>query len=669
MTDTLSKVAGQTLYTALDTARCKAVIGGKETAYFAPSVNFSYEFESGAEKLFFNICDDPDQVDTKFCTETATTDKVSVKTGEIESSFELKDGRLKINRTFDKKPAVAPRYKIAQSKGITWHYQPELTQEEIDEGCQRPDEVVGSYAIYCDRANHIKGSTGKTIVNYATGKLCHLYAPYWIDAKGSKVKGAQEYKDGWLTFALPDTKWLDSAVYPVTLDPYIGVENYGASSFGLAAENIIRASGSGTASEDGTVTSIDIYCSGAASTVDIKVGIYADSSGPNSKIGTETQHNDIGTISLGWKQFSHENSITNGTKYWPAFAYNNANTLTCYYDSGSARYFDTHNWADAWPATFTKDSTFNAIYSMRITYTTGGAGVTVSASAGAIAVSGYDATVTAGTTISATLGTVAVAGLAPAVSVGTTFAATLGTVAVAGYNPSVSQTITVSASSGSIAVAGLNPAISVGTTIGATAGTVAVAGYNPEVSNENAITATLGTVAIAGYNPSISTGVTFSATAGAVAVAGYAADVSNALTIDATAGSVTVAGYAAEVLAGTSIAATLGQIGVAGYNPSVSTGVTFTAGAGTVAVAGYNPDVSAGILIDSTTGAVVVTGYNPEIEAVFEGIGISCTLGTVVVAGYKSMVALTPAARINTIAAENRTNTIAVENRTNTITA
>lgn len=108
-----------------------------------------------------------------------------------------------------------------QTKGLEFHYQPELTAEESRTNV-RPQNVVGSYAAY---------HSSKTDDKYQAGKAFHIYRPWAVDKKGHKV---------WCTF---DPSWdgkgdlnitvpqdfLDSATYPVTVDPTFGYTTRGAS--------------------------------------------------------------------------------------------------------------------------------------------------------------------------------------------------------------------------------------------------------------------------------------------------------------------------------------------------------------------------------------------------------------------------------------------------------
>ena len=95
------------------------------------------------------------------------------------------------------------------SDDLAFHYQPELTQEQKDKGWIRPDDVVGSYAIYW-----------KDIIKNGEPpqKFGHIYRPNLVDANGQKVWVEMKIDEvaKTLTMTLPKA-WMDSAAYPVTL--------------------------------------------------------------------------------------------------------------------------------------------------------------------------------------------------------------------------------------------------------------------------------------------------------------------------------------------------------------------------------------------------------------------------------------------------------------------
>src|SRR3990167_6603609 len=58
------------------------------------------------------------------------------------------EGGYEIEWVLKSKPASNILTATIQSKGLDFFYQPALTPEEIAEGAQRPDNVIGSYAAY-----------------------------------------------------------------------------------------------------------------------------------------------------------------------------------------------------------------------------------------------------------------------------------------------------------------------------------------------------------------------------------------------------------------------------------------------------------------------------------------------------------------------------------------
>ena len=140
-------------------------------------------------------------------------------------------------------------------KGLECYYQPELTQEEIDDGAFRPENVIGSYACYHKtKKNHIIGQT-----NYMTGKAFHIYRPQAEDSNGWKVWGELHIENGILTVTLPQ-EFIDKAVYPIKkasgltfgYDP----ESHGGSSYAYFTDRQLGVKVAGAA---GIAESISFY--------------------------------------------------------------------------------------------------------------------------------------------------------------------------------------------------------------------------------------------------------------------------------------------------------------------------------------------------------------------------------------------------------------------------
>lgn len=188
--------------------------------------------------------------------------KMEYRTGDVTAFIEPKEGtgnEFDIDFTLHSRPDTNVfTYKIEGAEDFDWFYQGELTAEEIAEGASRPENVVGSYAVYHKtKANHRVGST-----NYATGKAFHIYRPKAIDANGAEVWAQLSYSEGVLSVAVPD-KWLQNAAYPVRVDPTIGNTTIGGTS-GLFGGDSIRIDASYTASENGTLSSISWHDSSAS---------------------------------------------------------------------------------------------------------------------------------------------------------------------------------------------------------------------------------------------------------------------------------------------------------------------------------------------------------------------------------------------------------------------
>ena len=103
-----------------------------------------------------------------------------------------------------------------QSKGLRFLYQPELTQAEIDKGNIRPDNVIGSYAVYHQfmKGNYIDGK------NYRSGKIFHIYRPFVTDTEGKCKWCGMNITESVMRITVPD-----GLVYPVVIDPTFGTDS------------------------------------------------------------------------------------------------------------------------------------------------------------------------------------------------------------------------------------------------------------------------------------------------------------------------------------------------------------------------------------------------------------------------------------------------------------
>ncbi len=166
---------------------------------------------------------------TKPGTATEHDGKLAFDDGEVIARFyELdtddEDGGFEFDVVLPTKPASNVLTWSLQHKELDFFYQPALTPEEIAEGAQRPEHVEGSYAVYhkTKKNNKIGGK------EYRTGKAFHIYRPFAEDAEGKRAWCELNIIDTEMTVTTPQS-FLDTAVYPVRIDPTFGYTTLGAS--------------------------------------------------------------------------------------------------------------------------------------------------------------------------------------------------------------------------------------------------------------------------------------------------------------------------------------------------------------------------------------------------------------------------------------------------------
>jgi hypothetical protein len=254
-----------------------------------------------------------------------------------------------------------------QTKGLDFFYQPELSQEEIDEGASRPDNVVGSYAVYCSALKtNIEGGN-----LYKCGKVGHIYRPWVVDAEGNGVWGELniDVEAGILSVTI-DQDFLDKAVYPV--------RHAAGLTFGYTT-----AGGTVGSNPYNSANVFDVHTAGVGETI-TKYSMYGFfnpsitwqfdaytvvSGGAVSRLGTATTITM--TTTPGWfDSAAVSQALTNGAVYCVAFG-NNVNSGNIYYDSATnARDRDITN--TTLPTTWAHNSYSTPRYSIYATYTAEG---------------------------------------------------------------------------------------------------------------------------------------------------------------------------------------------------------------------------------------------------------------------------------------------------------
>jgi len=171
--------------------------------------------------------------------------------------FQGTDG-FKFNIILPKKPKTNVFPLDFQSENLNFYYQPPLTEEyhsgwsdkfqdniivtetlartvkETDGkpngGISRPENVVGSYAVFhANKSNSIYSSQAEA-EKYQGGKAFHWYRPLIYDNVGKKCWGVLNVdpQAGLRTVTIPQ-EFLNNAVYPVTIDDLFGYDTLGGS--------------------------------------------------------------------------------------------------------------------------------------------------------------------------------------------------------------------------------------------------------------------------------------------------------------------------------------------------------------------------------------------------------------------------------------------------------
>ena len=271
------------------------------------------------------------------------------------------------------------------SKGLNFFYQPKLTDEyvagfsdefkrEISSVTEtevrdstgnilvfRPEHAIGSYAVYHKSKGALNDSSA---MDYKCGKAFHIYRPKAIDSKGNEIWADLNVNEGLgiLTVTV-DSKWLDTASYPVKVDPTFGRTSLGVSGY---SGNDTIVGYTGTPASSGTTSSITtgIQTRGAG---EFKSALYKVSDG--SLLSPQSAQSS--TPGTGW--ITNNVSITIDAINYYIVAWGGLDgTLLIAGDSGAGGgKFAGAAYGGAWPGTYSPSSSGNS-RSIYATYSSGG---------------------------------------------------------------------------------------------------------------------------------------------------------------------------------------------------------------------------------------------------------------------------------------------------------
>ncbi len=358
---------------AIDENAMQTEIGDKTADKFSPemtlrkwsdevSMNIKYKHNEKEKDLKFEL-------DGK---------KIKLKGKKIETHFyEMENENYEFEIILLEKPTTnIVSFDIA-TKGLKFYYQPELTQQEKDDGAFRPENVIGSYAVYHESKAGDYSKMG--LKNYRAGKAFHIYRPKIIDNAGKEVWGKLNITDNLLTVEIPQ-KFLDNAVYPVrhAAGLRFGYEGLGGSAWGCT-NNIQGSSYAGAA---GTVTLFTVglktYKNTGNYDCTAKAALYKVSD--SSLAGQSVERTNLLGSTIAWWEFNASGTITSeainyymvlwgkdiGQYKWVYHAYDTGGT--------SVEDSQTYNGFPATASFVATDFPENVRFSIYCTYTAGGAG-------------------------------------------------------------------------------------------------------------------------------------------------------------------------------------------------------------------------------------------------------------------------------------------------------
>ena len=260
-----------------------------------------------------------------------------------------------------------------ETQGLVFYYQPELTQEEIDEGCFRPENVIGSYAVYHESKQGDYSQMGGK--NYKAGKAFHIYRPKIIDNAGIEVWGKLNIIDNLLTVEIPQD-FLDNAVYPIRRAA--GLE-FGYTTNGGSGDIMGMNHLDGSVFEapvNATADNIKVYVdndTGFTRRFKAVLVLHSNLNIVDDGVGSIVEKADSSGETLETSTFGTPPSLTANTNYVLSFV-SQYYGIEIQYDTGDADqgHHDTSN--DYGTPTNPTDASHSTIkYSIYCTYTAGGA--------------------------------------------------------------------------------------------------------------------------------------------------------------------------------------------------------------------------------------------------------------------------------------------------------
>lgn len=289
------------------------------------------------------------------------------------------DGGVEFDVVLDSIPSNNVFEFPVENRGLNFYYQPPLNEEHPtwadDDGDGeadnfRPEMVVGSYAVYYkDQEGVAKPQIDAE--KYKTGKAFHIYRPKVTDGGGNWIWGELNFDEMRSVLSVTvDRAWLDSASYPVRIDPNVGYTSAGASN--VTIENYIAGSLFTMDAEDYPVESITAYINPSSTSRTYANGIYLHS---DLSLVTNSNTGTIAPAASGaaWRTFAYSTqpSLTASTDYvFCVWASSGTGTNVVHYDTGTTDQGHTLSatYSTTWPSPMGSPTHSTRKYSIYISY-------------------------------------------------------------------------------------------------------------------------------------------------------------------------------------------------------------------------------------------------------------------------------------------------------------
>lgn len=297
-------------------------------------------------------------------------EKQEVHMYPLQAKVGMEDGGFEVEVLLTEKPATNKfDFTIENASNLVFYYQPPLDAQDIADGVTRPENVVGSYAVYYAKKDYKIGE-----INYGTGKAFHIYRPRVVDYNGKWTWGELKYSEGVLSVVVPQD-FLDTATYPVLVDPTFGKTAIGASRNNLSA-NQLEVSHFTLSDANITMSKETCYVDKSSGSATGRASVWTDS-GAKPLNMVENSASDVAyPASAAWTDYTlsatiaatgeywlgTKSSATNGGDYFDAGAANSA-----YFTTGGTYPNPTNPWTD-----FASSRT--RVISCYVTYTTASVG-------------------------------------------------------------------------------------------------------------------------------------------------------------------------------------------------------------------------------------------------------------------------------------------------------